>query len=332
MGFILSVGKTVYGMMELLTKITTAILIPMILFFVVQVGTQADFIDTAEGFIGNGDGYSLIPSGIALTLLLGAFAYSGTGGNLNLSQSVYIKEEGYGMGKYSQKLTGLLNRKHRVPVKLEGTEFEMNEQNISNFRKWWRRISLEHLIVFWFFGLLVITLLMLLAYATVYGAGDVNHDEGIAFVISQGTVIGSELSSLLGNTFLVVIGLMLFQSQMGAFDASIRIISENIAIKRLEKSESRYINLSKIYFIFLWLQIALGVTLFLFGVYNPIFLITVAAILNAISMFAHIGIVNWTNHKLLQKPFQAPLWRKLLMLFIFTVFGCFSAFTLVTSI
>jgi hypothetical protein len=319
-------------MMEALTKITTAVLIPMILFFVVQVGTEANFVDAAKGFIGDGDGYSFIPSGIAFTLLLGAFAYSGTGGNLNLSQSVYIKEEGYGMGKYSQKLRGLLNRKQRVPVRLDGPELELNEQNISNFRKWWRRISLEHFIVFWFFGLLVIALLMLLAYATVYGSGEVNHSEGIAFVISQGTAIGGELSTVLGGTFLVVIGLMLFQSQMGAFDASIRIISENVAIKYLQKTGNSYINLARIYFIFLWLQIALGVTLFLFGVYNPIFLITVAAILNAISMFVHVGIVNWTNHRLLQKPFQAPFWRKAVMLLIFTVFGAFSAFTLVSSI
>ena len=44
-------------------------------------------------------------------------------------------------------------------------------------------------------------------------------------------------------------------------------------------------------------------------------------------MFVHIGLVNWMNHKTLPKPLQARLWRKLIMLTAFAIFGTFSLVT-----
>ena len=53
----------------------------------------------------NPDGYFFLPLGITLATFLAAFAYAGAGGNLNLTQSIYVKEKGYGMGKYSQRMS-----------------------------------------------------------------------------------------------------------------------------------------------------------------------------------------------------------------------------------
>src|SRR3989338_7470735 len=99
-GCILSSGKTVYGLMEKITKTVILCCVPIIFVLAVLLSTQADWTALFHGFIGRGNGYTLLPEGIALATFLGAFAYAGAGGNLNLTQSIYVREKGYGMGKF----------------------------------------------------------------------------------------------------------------------------------------------------------------------------------------------------------------------------------------
>src|SRR3989344_676210 len=102
-GLILSLGKTVYGLVERITKTVIMVGVPFILFLAIWVSTKTDWSALALGIIGRGNGYNWLPEGIILATFLGAFAYSGAGGNLNLTQSIYIKEKGYGMGAFAQK-------------------------------------------------------------------------------------------------------------------------------------------------------------------------------------------------------------------------------------
>lgn len=326
MGVVLSMGRSVYQVMENVTKAIIILLVPTIVIFLFWISSDSDWLALGQGILGQGQGYKFIPPGVAIATIFGAFAYSGSGGNLNLTQSAYIKEEGYGMGKYADKLKGLTKMKEAANLKLSGESFELNEENLSNYRKWWRKMSWEHFLVFWCAGLLSMLLLMLLAFITAYGK-PLGH-EGVTFIINQGIVIQGAISPLVGAVFLAALALMLFQSQMGVYDASVRIVSENFAIKQLKDHHTGTINLSRIYYLFLWGQIALSVLLFVVGFYDPVVLVTIAAVINAVSMFVHVGLVNWTNHKLLPAPTQAPRWRKLIMLLIFAVFGVFSIVTL----
>ncbi|TAL57554.1 MAG: hypothetical protein EPN86_01840, partial [Nanoarchaeota archaeon] len=164
-GLILSSGTTVYGLMERITRIILLIGSPFILILAVLLSKPVDWVELGKGVAGIGQGFWLIPIGINLGVFLGAFAYSGAGGNLNLTQSIYVKEKGYGMGKYAQRISGLFRGKKDEKIKLEGQGFELTEKNVSRFREWWKRINLEHLIVFWGIGLVTILFLMLLAYS-----------------------------------------------------------------------------------------------------------------------------------------------------------------------
>lgn len=328
LGVIITSGRRVYKTLEGIMKFLLAILIPCVLIIVVYVITTSDLTALAQGFVGQGEDYSWIPAGIVLATLFGAFAYSGSGGNLNLAQSSYVLEKGYGMGKYAPKIESFLYKGHKEKVDLEGATFELNNHSLNNFKKWWKKISLEHLIVFWGGGLLMIILFMLLAYVTIYGNG-MGAGEGIGFVINQGIFIGQKFLPWLGTAFLVIIGIVLFQSQLGIYDSASRIISENFAIKKSTKGrKNEKVNLSRIYFRVIWFQIILGIVLFLIGYYEPKTLIVTAAILNAIGMFVHVGLVNYMNHKTLRKSLQPCLARKLLMVLIFLVFGVFSVITL----
>ncbi|KKR23132.1 MAG: hypothetical protein UU40_C0002G0004 [Candidatus Uhrbacteria bacterium GW2011_GWD2_41_121] len=316
-GLILSSGKTVYGMLERITKTILLIGVPFIFIIVFFLADASDWTTLVQGFIGQGDGYLFIPEGIVLATFLGAFAYAGAGGNLNLTQSIYIKEKGYGMGKYAQKLAGLFRSSKKIEkIRLEGYEFAETKESYNNFKTWWKRISIEHLLVFWFMGALSICLLMILSYTTVFGMSGV--EQGIGFVILEGSVIATKLGPWVGIVFLFAVAIMLFQTQLGVMDSTSRIMAENASLKTGNH------NLSKLYSIFVWSQIAFGIILFLFNITEPKTLIVIGACINAFAMAVHIGLVSILNQKSLSKLYRASWWRKVIIGIIFLFFSVFS--------
>jgi len=246
---------------------------------------------------------------------LAAFAFAGAGGNLNLAQSFYIKEKGYGMGKYGGKITSILTGKLEK-LKLEGSKFIINKENLEKFNNWWKVTNLEHLLVFWFGGIISICLLALLAYSTVNGLP--NLPTGVNFIITESQVISSRLGEIVGTAFLLIGGFMLFNTQLTVLDATSRIMSENLLI--LKKSG----NLPKIYYTFLWLQILFGIIIFLFDFGQPLVLLTISAVLNAIAMFVHIGLTLNLNMRELEKELRPSLTRIAVIVAALLFFGYFS--------
>jgi len=321
-GLILSIGKTVYGMMERITKIIILIGVPFIFLLAIFLATKTDWSALFSGLIGKGEGFWFLPQGISIATFLAAFAYSGAGGNLNLTQSIYIKEKGYGMGVYSQKIASLFSKKEDNEIILDGTDCAATKEDVNRFKKWWKLISIEHAFVFWFLGVISMIFLMLLSYTTTHGLS--SNAEGINFVINEGVVISEMVFPVIGVLFLVVVSIMLFQTQLGVLDSTSRIMAENLAIRKVHGKERAKINLSKIYYSFVWAQITFGIILFLFNIYEPKTLIVLGAVINAFAMFVHLGFVFWLNHKSLPKVFRPTLWRKIIIGIIFVFFGVFS--------
>ncbi len=325
-GLILSTGKTVYGMMENVTKVILSIAVPFLFLLAIFISTQTDWSALLQGLIGKGEGFWFLPQGISIATFLAAFAYSGAGGNLNLTQSIYIKEKGYGMGVYSQKIASLFSKHKDTEVILDGTDCAATPEDVSRFKKWWRLISIEHAFVFWFLGLMSMIFLMVLSYATTRGLP--GNAQGISFVIKEGAVIGQMIFPFVGTLFLVAVSIMLFQTQLGIMDSTSRIMAENLAIRKLHGKKDGKINLAKLYYSFVWAQITFGIILFLFNIYEPKTLIILGAVINAFAMFVHLAFVFWLNHSILPKVFR-PSWpRKIIIGVIFVFFGVFSLFVL----
>ena len=323
MGFILTFGRVIYNLMESLTKTVIFVGVPFIFILAVCLSSPESWNVLGLGLLGQGDGYKFLPAGIALATFLGAFAYSGAGGNLNLTQSIYIKEKGYGMGAYSQKITGLFAQKGRKQtVKLEGEDFKITEANVLNFKKWWRLVNREHLLIFWLIGSISMVMLMFLAYNTTFGLS--GNAEGINFVITEGSRIGAAITPFVGLLFLVVIGVMLFQTQFGIMDSTSRIMSENAAFLQLRRTKNKQVNLSGWYYIFVWSQIVFGIILFLLNYYEPKTLIVLGAVINAFAMLVHIILVTILNRRSLAPEFQPKIWRRLIIYIIIAFFAVFS--------
>lgn len=320
-GIILSFGPILYKTVESFQKILVSIGVPTIFLLAFVLAKRNDFVDLAKGSVGIGNDYLFFPEGIIMASFLAAFAYAGAGGNLNLAQSYYAREKGYGMGKYLGRVTSLFTGKGE-DVSLTGTRFEINESNLTSFKKWWKNINLEHLIIFWFTSGVTIALLTLLSYSTVFGLP--GNAAGIGFVINEGRVIGERLFPFAGTFFLLVGGLMLFGTQLTVFDATSRILSENIVIVAHSKLSER--NIPKMYYIVLWFQIFAGIVVLLLGFTEPLALLVTAAVLNAIAMFAHIGLTLFLNTTSLEKPLRPSFVRITAMSLALLFYGGFSLF------
>ena len=330
-GLILSLGTVLYKTVETLQKYLISIGVPFIVIIAYSLASRADVATLVQGLFGqgslNGEPYSFLPAGIAMGTFLGALAYAGAGGNLNLTQSCYIRDKGYGMGKYADKITSLITSKEGGHAfTLTGNTFPPTEENLARFRKWWKAVNTEHLLVFWALGLFTMLSLSLLAYITTFGAE--NNAQGINFVVNEAFAIGLRTLPIFGMLFLVVTGIMLAATQLTVLDSTSRIITENLLLLTNMKS----IRVSRVYYTVLWMQILFGITVFSAGFDQPLTLIVLGAVINAFSMFVYSGIILFLNNKLLAKPLRPRPWRNLVMAATFLFFGFFCMVTLVTEL
>jgi hypothetical protein len=259
---------------------------------------------------------------------LGALAYSGAGGNLNLAQSFYIKDKGYGMGKHSGQISSLI-RDPSGKLELEGFSFAQNKSNLALFHRWWRLINIEHGIIFWLTGLITMLALATLSYATVFRTTE-KIPEGVGFLFVQAQQIGVHTLPTIGTLFLMVTAIMLFSTQTSIFDATSRIMAENLVITN--KLLFRIKNLGFFYYCFLWLQILLCVVVLQLGFTQPFKLVVVSAVLNALSMGIYAILLYWLNMTQLEPSIRPNLFRRSILLVLSLFFAVIAIATIVQNL
>ena len=243
--------------------------------------------------VGAGEGWWFFPPGIAIASFLGAFAYSGAGGNLNLAQSYYIKEKGFGMGRYGSKITSLFAPGKKL-VNLEGQRFVDTSTNRAYWWRWWKLVITEHFLVFWLLGFATIAMLAVLAYSLTYGSASAS---GIAFLFQEGQVIGTNLGPFIGTFFVFLAAVMLFSTQVGVLESASRIISENILL--LTHKPGTVANPSLAFYLALWGQIILGIIILALGFQEPRLLLTLGAVLNGAAMMLAFPMIWFLNRRTL---------------------------------
>ena len=325
-GLILSIGKVLYETVEKLQKYLILFGVPFIFLLTLYLSTKSDFLTLGKGLLGVGEGFSFLPAGISLMTFLGALAYSGAGGNLNLAQSFYVRDKGYGMGKYAPKIKSIFRGEVRNEIEthttLSGTTFDPTNENLAQFTKWWRAINIEHFVVFWLLGLFTMLLLALLAYSTTFGLGGAG--KGISFISLETNIITQHTISFIGTLFLLVASLMLLSTQLVVLESTSRISTENILLMR----KNTKLNVPKTFYTTLWIQIMFGILVFSLGFDEPRALITLGAVFNAFAMFIYIGLLLFLNNKTLEKPLRPSFLRNFVLAAAFIFFGVFSTLTI----
>jgi len=322
-GIILSLGKYLYKTQEIFQKTIILIGIPFVLILALFLAKPVDYLALTKGLIGMGDGYWFFPAGLSFATFLGALAYAGAGGNLNLSQSYYIKEKGFGMGAHTGKISSLFSSQ-KEKMKLEGGLPKNTIENVRIFKLWWRRINLEHAMVFWITGAVTMLMLSLLSYITTYKKEGIEN--GINFLFQESSYISAHTTTTIGTAFLLIASLMLFGTQFSVYASTSRILSENLVIFSPKKFHIE--SLSKLFYVFLWLQILGGCIVFMAGFTEPLNLVITGAVMNAATMFVYAIMIYIQNVKLLPKMIAPSTLRRVIMVIAILFYGGFSIFTI----
>jgi hypothetical protein len=170
-------------------------------------------------------------------------------------------------------------------------------------------------------------MLSLLAHSTLYGSSSLKN--GVNFIVSESDVISESILPFLGKIFLLITSLMLFGTQLSVFGSTSRIMSENLCIFSVKAFPTK--NLGVYFYIFLWLQILIGTLILLMGIGEPLKLITISAVLNAVAMFIYTALVLWLNKTNLYKQIQPNLFRTAVLILAFLLYGGFGVYFLVQS-
>lgn len=318
-GLALTLGPVVYKTVELLqTLLIGAVLVFLVVLFALTVEME-HLGEMCAGIFNVG----YIPEGMQLPLLLGALAFAGAGGTMNLVQSAYVRERGYGMGRYAGRLTSPLTGKEEVVADI-GYHFEPTQENLGRWQAWWRGANREHFITFYVLSVLTLMMLALLSHATARQLPGLGGD--MEFIRAEGDFIAQEYGSLFRHLFNWVGIAILMTTELGLLDACARISTDIIKVNWLR--DHPHWSDSRVYFLLLWAQIAFGCLVMLSDFNQPLVLLVLSAALNGGVMLIYSVLLLWLNNRVLRDKLAMHPVRFVAMIWACGFFGYFTFVTI----
>ena len=323
-GAALTLGPVVYNTVERLQKILVAFIFLFMLILSFLVVDLVHVGEMARGIANVGH----IPEGMELPLLLGALAFAGAGGTMNLAQSNYVREKGYAMGRFAGRLTSPLTGRAEVVAGI-GAHFEHGADNLRRWKNWWGAANREHLLNFYLLSVLSLMMLSLIAFATTQG--NPGLEKGFGFIRAEGRFIGDRYGPWMQHAFHWMGIAILLTTELGLLDACARISTDIIKVNWLRDSEVW--TDSRLYFLLLWGQILLGCAILLAGLVvpgltQPLVLLVLSASLNGGVMLIYSLLLLWMNSRVLGGTLRTPVVRFLAMVWASAFFGYFTIVTL----
>ena len=315
-GLVLSLGPVVYRTVERIQFVLVSAIFAVLVVLAFRVVRGETLLALGAGALRVGH----VPDGIELPVLLGALAFAGAGGSVNLAQSNYIKDKGYGMGRWVGRITSPFTGRDEAASDI-GFVFDGDPENLARWRVWWWRANAEHLLSFYLLCLVSLALFCLLA-ATLIEPGAVAAD--LAFLRSEALALENRFGPA-GRIAFVVMGIaVLLSTELALLDAVSRVAADLLHLGPLRGGR---MTLSQLYAAVLWGLVAFGVLVLLSGFDQPWLLIVLSASLNGVVMFLYSGLLLWLNVRSFSGPLRPHPVRMAALVFSFGFFGYFSALT-----
>lgn len=338
-GIFLTAGPVVYETVEKSQMFLVSIIMIIVLFIAVWLGIRRpDAIATqivSTVTLGAPQFIPALSETVTPMVLLGALAFAGAGGTMNLGQSNYIKDKGYGMGKYIGRITSPLTGKEE-PIADLGFHFPHTEQNLQRWRQWWRSANLEHFCSFLVTCLVCLCLLTLISYVLFFDAtgqpkAATKFSKDLDFVWGETLELQRLLGTWVKYAFLVAGIAILFTTEIGVLDAASRISTDIVKVAWLRQSP-RW-NEGRIYFFMLWGTIGLGSGLLIWegvsGAQMGSFrLFKLTAAMNGLVMFLYSALLLYMNRRKLPPAIRLRGWRVVMIVWAILFFGAFSVWAL----
>ncbi|WP_182086047.1 Nramp family divalent metal transporter [Aureimonas sp. ME7] len=318
-GLILTLAPVVYVLLERLQMVKVAavgVLIVIAAFFVITAEDWAALPQIVTG--------ASIPTELGFALLLGALAFAGAGGGQNLCQSNWIRDKGFGMGKYVPRITSPVTGAPEAAPST-GFVFEPTAENLSRWNRWWRFANWEQLLTFVLITFVTITFTSLLAYSTVFG--ETGLANSVAFVQREGQVLSERVGGWFGALFWFIGAFSLFGAATGIVDYTARLVADVLRTSYLKGQ-----NESRLYFGIVWTLVAIGVVVLLAGFAQPLVLLVISACTGGLMMFLYSFLLIRLNRTLLVPEIRPGAFRVGALFWAFALFGILSAITIAQQI
>jgi hypothetical protein len=315
-GVVLSLGPVVYRTVEAIQLILVSVIVVTVCALALAVVRLEDVVALLEGAgrIGH------VPEGVHLPMLLGALAFAGAGGSVNLAQSNYVKDKGYGMGAYIGRITSPFTGREEAASTV-GVVLEGSEEDLARWKVWWRRTNVEHFTSFYLLALLSLALFCLLASALI--GPETSLDEGLGFIRSEADAIEARFGAGARGAFLLLGVTVLFSTELALLDAVARVAADLLGVALHGR-----VGMSRLYFAAVWTLIGFGVVVLLVGFDQPLALLVLSAALNGVVMFLYSGLLLWLNWRSFDPPLRPSPLRAGALAVCFAFFGYFSVLTL----
>ena len=262
-----------------------------------------------------------VPTELGVALLLGALAFAGAGGGQNLVQSNWIRDKGFGMGKYVPRIKSPVTGQPEAAPST-GFIFEPTDENLGRWRSWWRLANREQLYTFVLITFLTILFTSLLAYSTVYGRDDVAND--IGFLQTEGDVLAAEVGSWFGTFFWIIGAFSLFCAALGIVDYSARLVADVV-----KTAYAQHVKESTLYFAVVWVLVLVGCGIVLAGFTQPLVLLVISACVGGLMMFIYSILLLVLNRRVLPDQIKIRGFRVAVLGWSVALFGILSVLTII---
>jgi hypothetical protein len=324
-GAALTASPVVYQTVEKLQFIKVGAVLVFLVVALFAVISSTAYRDTSEIVAS----FGTFPSEIPIAILVGALAASGAGGANNLVQSNWIRDKGFGMGRYVPRIVSPITGQEEAAPDSERLSFPQDETNLGRWRTWWKRANTEQLVSFALIGGLAIILFSLIAYSTVYQHPDLPDSSGFDFIALEGDVIKATVGTWFGTLFLAVGAISLFAAALGIVDYVARLVADVIHVGY---TRDRGGSESRLYFAVVWTMVVVGSAILLAGFDQPLVLVTISTVMGGAIMFVYTCLLLVTNRRYLPEAIRLRGYRIGILLFSVGMLGVTTAIVAVDQI
>jgi hypothetical protein len=321
-GLVLSVGPVVYRTLERLQALLVAVIFALLGLLTAVLVTRESLLELWGGAWSVGS----LPEGLDLPLFFGAVAFAGAGGSVNLAQSNYVKDKGYGMGRFIGRITSPFTGREEA-ISEVGVACLAEPGAEARWRAWWWRSNVEHFASFHLLCLLSLAMTSLIAHELLAGRGDVAP--GLGFVFDEARLLEERFGPWARQGFLAAGVAVLLSTELALLDAVSRVVADLASVSFLR---DRGVSLSRVYFASVWGLVAFGAAVLAVGVEQPLALLVLSSCLNGVVMFLYSGLLLWLGLASFRGPLRPSPLRIAALLAALGFYGTFSVLTLASEL
>jgi len=302
-------GPVAYNIVENFQVVLMIIAVITASVLVVVVGSIGQLASVPAGAVN----FGALPQDMDIAVFLGGLAYAGAGGYINLSQGVWAREKGYGMGTYQGRVKNPLRDAESEDVH-GGFTFDPTEKNLRRWKAWWKVTQQEHFLSFVLGLLIVATIVMTIPAEYARGADVGAIDMWLNVVIP-------ELGGVSATLLYAVLFIALFSTQYAIFESFVRnsvdILYEGYGRKAGWDLSRTFLGLMTIFT--LWGIVVIGVQF-----QQPWILLVIGAAIAGVMMWPYNALTVILNTTRLPEHTQ-PKWGRVVAMWWATgFFGYFS--------